>query len=301
VASSKKQPAAKAVVGQPGDEIRGAIAALRLFDSYIVRELKHHLAVQRLASNDPRAMHGWLALSKKKFRKGSISNLPDLAVRIAMAAGLVLLGDENRKSKRDIIDAADKASDLSTRLADLIKDNATLQFPHADYITGANLRPPASYVTVATARIVRGLSHSKVLQREAPESELKFTAAVEASLDQLQELEFPEFSRMTTGEAYRLLLNVSIGMDMRLLEGRLRAFAKLAKESVACDPITKHPQSKLAREHSFALSLCRLFQYHFATPCPEIATDFTVAVFDIDGLGDDTVKKWWERQADKSL
>jgi hypothetical protein len=296
VASSKKKPAAKAVIGQARGEIRGVIEALRLFDSYIVREQEHHLAVQRLASNDPHAMHGWLALSKK-VRKGSISNLPDLAVRIAMAAGLVLLGDENRKSKRDIIFAADKASDLSTKLADLIKDNATLQFPHADYIMGARLRPPANHVTVATARIVRGLSESGVLRSVGPESELKFTQDVEARLNDLQEIEFPEFS-MTTAEAYTIL-QISIDKDMRFLEGRLRAFAKLAKKSSACDPITKHPQSKLARERLFALSLCGLFQYHFATPCPEIATDFTVAVFDIDGLGDDTVKKWWERQADK--
>ena len=300
MASSKKKPAAKAVVGQARDEIRGAIEALRRFDSYFVRDPEHHLAVRRLLSNNLHAKRGWFALSKKKFRKGSVSDLPDLAWSIARAAGLVLLADENRKSKPEIMAAAKEASLLSTQLANLIKDNATLQFPHADYITGANLRPPPSHMTVATVRIVRGLLHSSVLRREGPESDLKFTPDVEALISQSQEFEFPGFSRMTTAEACELLER-SIYWDMRFLEGRLRAFAKLAKKSDACDPITKQPRSKLARERLFALSLCRLFQYHFATPCPEIVTDFTVAVFDINGLGGDTVKKWWERQGDKSM
>ena len=296
---SSKKPAAKAVAGQVRD-------ALRLFDSYFVREPEHHLAVQRLA--DPGAMHIWRALSKKKFRRsGGGFDLPNLAMHIARAAGLVLLGDENRKSKPDIIAAANEASSLSTRLADLIRNNAILQFPHM----GANLRPPASALTVATARIIRGLSNSRILQLEASESgshkrrgqvawfELKFTPDVEVHLNDLQEFEFPEFS-MTTAEAYKLLELISIGMDMRLLEGQLRAFAKLAKKSEACDPITKRPQSKLARERSFAVSLCRLFEYHFATPCITIAADSTAVVFDLtNGLNGETAKKWWLRQGDK--
>lgn len=290
---SSKKPAAKAVAGQVSDETCGATDALRLFDSYFVREPEHHLAVQRLTG----ATHIWLALSKKKFRRsGGGFDLPNLAMHIARAAGLVLLGDENRKSKPEIIAAANKASSLSTRLANLIRDNATLQFPHM----GANLHPPASALTVATARIIRGLSNSRILQREASESELKFTPDVETLLNDLQEFEFPGFSRITTTEAYKLLELISIGMDMRFLEGRLRAFAELAKKSAACDPITKQPQSKLARERSFAVSLCRLFEYHFAAPCITIAADSTAVVFDLtNGLDGETVKKWWLRQGDK--
>jgi len=77
---------------------------------------------------------------------------------------------------------------------------------------------------------------------------------------------------------------------------RLRAFADLASTSATSDPIVPRPNQDSADAHTFAISICDLFEYAYGAPCIEAATALVSEVFDTL-IDTDTVKKWWQRRA----
>ena len=120
-----------------------------------------------------------------------------------------------------------------------------------------------------------------------------FSPEIEKELDELQARDYPEYSGMTTSEAYRIVKWVTISDDFFL--AMLDEFIKQAIDSSSYSPIVSRPNTSSADQHVFAIQACNSLQYFYGSPNIEIVAGFASAIFDCE-VSADTIKKWWVRR-----
>lgn len=223
------------------------------------------------------AIEAWEALQAKDITEGQFRWI---AFEICGVAAQSRLKESERKTKSEIVDAADEAKRLAIALADHIDRNDTLHF------SGEDLQFPKE--RVALDRLFRGLSFT----------EGKFHPLVEAEVDKLQARDYPAHKSMTTGEAVRLL-SYPYGDSPWIFAWRLRRFAELAHASRSARPVTPHPNAALAAEKLFAIRVAAEINDAVGSPCHSLVAKFTTAVFNGATIPAETIKKWWQRRGDK--
>lgn len=186
-----------------------------------------------------------------------------------------------RRTKAQIVAAAEKASSLARDLARLILENPSLR------IEGAKLLHPRQIA--ARAWVLKGLQLSG----------LQFTDDVEAKLQRIRFASADHHtSTMSTNIAHDILADETVSNIQ--FASRLIRFAYAAQGTAKLPPISSHPTSKKLSQRLYSVAVCKLLNDQLGTPCVEIAANLADAVFNSGDTDGETVKKWWQRARDKS-
>lgn len=246
--------------------------ALRSADT---RTPEARAAIRRLSTSN-KAVEAWRALEKATK---SEANLTALAHDICTAAATAFPKKSERRTKAEIVQAAQQAEALALSLARLIDGHSSLQFYGEELLFA-----PECAARYRVSRFIR-------MFEEMP-------AELEKWIDTLQRRDFPGVELFSTKKAVQIL-EIAYGINPDLFAARLRLFAKRAKASKRARPITPHPRSPNAPAQMFALHAAEAIARATGSPKLTVVAGLTSAVFHDSPIGVDLVKKWWKRRGDK--
>lgn len=251
---------------------------------YLARTKNDTDALKRLIER-PGICNTWDKLANKI----DSDKFEPLVMEIVRAAIDAHLQESDKKTAREIREAAIEAVKITKSLIKLIECNGTLQS-----LLREDILSPRE--CAALDRLEHAIS--AVRSATLNNSGLSLTPEIEAELDKKQESMQPDNAGLTTSDAKKLVFNHNKYYQHRVFVSHLRNFSKFAKLSENFRPITPSPKAKSADQQFYALRICNMINDYCGNPNHEIAAELVSAVFNTD-IDTNKLKKWWQRQPDK--